>query len=77
MKEHFTEQMRKPFENSVGATLALELERDPLGYYVSQKTANLYISFCYGWRKGEGDTKSLGTFMLELAELRKEQNAKL
>lgn len=60
------EFMRKPFEESVGATLALDLERNDYGWYVSPKTANLFIAFCYGWQKGEGTTKSLAVTMEEL-----------
>lgn len=60
------EQLRKPFEESVGATLALNLERNERGYYVSNKTANLFIAFCYGFKKGEGDTKSFPAFMRDL-----------
>lgn len=60
------EQFRKPFEQSVGATLALNLDRNEYGYYVSPKTANLFIAFCYGWQKGEGTTKSLPAIMEEL-----------
>lgn len=62
MKHEF---MRKPFEESVGATLALDLERNEFGYYVSPKTANLFIAFCYGWMRGEGTTKSLPALMEE------------
>lgn len=68
--EKFTEQMRRPFEDSVGATLALDLDRNSHGYYLSNKTANLFIAFCYGCRRGEGDCRSFASFMQELAELR-------
>lgn len=60
------ERFRKPFEESVGATLALDLERNAHGYYASPKTANLFIAFCYGWQKGEGTYKSLPATMEEL-----------
>lgn len=63
MKHEF---MRKPFEESVGATLALNLERNEYGWYVSSKTANLFIAFCYGWKKGDGDTRSLAAVMEDL-----------
>lgn len=64
------EHVRKPFEESVGATLALDLERNSRGYYVANKTAELFIAFCYGWRRGEGDCRSFGAFLQEVAELR-------
>lgn len=65
-----TEQYRKPFEESVAATLALDLERNEYGFYRSDKTANLFIAFCYGWRRGQGDCRSFGAIMQEIAELR-------
>lgn len=62
------EQYRKPFEESVAATLALDLTRNERGYYVSQKTANLWIAFCYGWLRGGGDTRSLKFLFSEAKE---------
>lgn len=59
------EYMRKPFEHSVGATLALDLTREN-GYYTSPKTSNLWIAFCYGWMRGEGTTKSFMSLLEEI-----------
>lgn len=62
---HFDE-LRKPFEESLAATLALDLDRNDKGWYTSPKTANLFLAFCYGWKKGEGDLMALPALLREL-----------
>lgn len=54
----FTPEMRRKFEETLAPTLALSTEKSK-GDYVSPKTANCFISFCYGWLKGEGECQPL------------------
>lgn len=62
----FPEELRQRFEASLAQSLALNLAKNEFGEYVTAKTGNLFLAFCYGWYRGQGMLQALPEIAEEL-----------